>query len=212
MPTYDPITDVSTFTATVNAPLAGQPVTGASVKVGEQALANRTKFLADTKLDENGGTLTNGTLAGTTVVSGGLGPLALFEVQGRSAPYGRGRTTVTDASQTLDVTMGKRFVLQPNPAAPRIIVCGTTGSPVNGETMEFIWIPISGATGVQYTIKNQVSGVICTLVQSEITVVCSCWVEVEWSSGVWKLGANSGTYNDASSTTDVGVVPGAAAA
>lgn len=41
------ITDVSAFSATVVAPAAGDLVTANSVLVGEQALANRTKYLKD---------------------------------------------------------------------------------------------------------------------------------------------------------------------
>lgn len=39
------LTDVPSFSASVTAPLAGDLVTAASVVVGEQALANRTKYL-----------------------------------------------------------------------------------------------------------------------------------------------------------------------
>jgi hypothetical protein len=44
-----PLTDVSTFSASVVAPIDGDFVTGASVTVGEQALANRTRALYDGK-------------------------------------------------------------------------------------------------------------------------------------------------------------------
>jgi len=39
------ITEVSTFTATVRAPLAGSPVLASDVRAGEQALTNRTRYL-----------------------------------------------------------------------------------------------------------------------------------------------------------------------
>ena len=95
----------------------------------------------------------------------------------------------------------------------RTITCGTTGTPVDGETMTLIWNPVGAAPGVQYTIEDGAAGILCTLVQSSVTTEGYCWVEVECVNTfgqTWRLRRTSGSFTD-SNDDDCGVLPGAAA-
>lgn len=73
-----PLTDVSNFDTSITVPDDGDAGAAASVGVGFQSLANRTKWLNDNKLTLTGGTLTGGligtSLSGTSFPFAGAPP------------------------------------------------------------------------------------------------------------------------------------------
>lgn len=124
----------------------------------------------------------------------------------------RARVTVTDASQTINVTQGDRFELPANNAAPRTITLKSTAPaiPNTSECVEFLWTPgVAGGAGTQYTFQREDTTVVATFVGSAIANTGAVWAEFEFAGGVWRLGHSSGTPYDG--TGSYGVVAGAGA-
>jgi hypothetical protein len=224
-PVLDPnCLDSSNAASEVYPPLAGTTTTANDVGAGEQILRNQTHTLNEVKADLAGDTFTGLVVfnAGADVPSGQALDLDSAEITGDHTVSGivhqtdrvirnRVRVAVSDASQTIDVEDGARFVLTVNPAAPRTITLNhSTVPPFNGETITCFWFPKTTAVGAgtQYTFAREDATVIATFDGSAAIDTGLVWAEFEYVGGTgWKLGTNSGTLYDGAGY--YGVVGGA---
>jgi hypothetical protein len=109
----------------------------------------------------------------------------------------RPRVTVADvASVTIDTTQGEEFVLPVNPiaASPNVIVLRTSTAPLpmEDETITLIAHFNAGTGNELYSIRREDAVVICRfrpIGGQHITVTA----QFRFTSGVWRLGPNSGT-------------------
>lgn len=135
-----------------------------------------------------------------------------LRVIGKAALTGRrvgsARVPLADANQTVKVTDGQRFELA-DPAAPRTItLSSTTPTPDEGETFEFI-IPVISGGGTQFTFQRADTTVVATVVGPTVSGQPQAnFVQFEFVSGVWRIGANSGSAYDGGAPADYGVIPG----
>ncbi len=151
------------------------------------------------------------TISGTTTLSGATtGISGTVSLTGRRI-LRRARVTVTDASQSINVSQGDRFEVPANNAAPRVITLTSTGTvPSAGECLEFIWNPAgAGGAGTQYTFQREDATVVATFDGSAVADTGTVCAEFEFAGGVWRLGYSSGTPYDG--VASYGVIPGAGA-
>jgi hypothetical protein len=200
-----PLAESSTFPAAINGPLANSTVQSADVDNGLEKLGNRTRYLADTKVNRAGDTMTGPLVlnAGGTVTSGqtlNLGGVTLSgavifdggNVIFAGSPYiavmsfgrktlNRARVTLSDGNHTVSVDAGDRFSLPPNEAAPRTITLDdTVVVPVRGETITFFWNPGSATPGNRYTFRRADATVIATFVGGQIAYTGAVFAEFEY--------------------------------
>lgn len=175
---------------------------------------------------------TGATLAGTWAVSGNVsfsgGSVQVHEdtsfasdsrvfLVGRVIPRSA-RIPVTAANCTLGVAAGagvafagKRFAMATNLAAaslPIVVLLKSTGVvPSEGETMECIAPALVGAApGIAYSFRlEDGTTLVAEWVISSTTAVFPYFTEFEFVSGVWRLGASSGSAWDGAD--DYGVIP-----
>lgn len=152
------------------------------------------------------------TLAGTVSAMSTSKVSLLGRVVPRSARVG-----VADDNKTIGVAAGsgidysgKRFLLAAVPGSPRTITLAhANATPEAEETMEVLWRSGTVGAGTQYTFQREDATVVATFVGPTDATYINVWAEFEYSGGVWKLGASSGSsYDD---TADYGVIPGAGA-
>lgn len=247
MPTTSTGTPGTTIVAECSVPSANDLVTGAGLKtaidpinddlasVRDNVLCNTTvraaagdpddacggtfKLYGEIQLLDNGSSVGAIRLGATTQIIA-TDPAAFLRFQARKRLLRR-RVTLTDASQTINVSQGDRFNLNGGPASPRTItVSKTTGSPEEGETIALFWfsvLEVAGVAAKHYTIARADGTTIAELWASGATATSKVhWLEVEYclvSTGPdvydWRLGQHSGTMYDG--TTDYGVIPGGGA-
>lgn len=126
----------------------------------------------------------------------------------------RPRIILSDAPHTCDVSQADRFVLPANPAAPRIITLDKVGVvPTNGETMTFLLPSLTSSAQPTYSFKRNDATVVATVNGSATSADAGAiFIEFEYASGVWRMGANSGkSFDDNTFTVFYGVIPGAGA-
>ncbi len=108
---------------------------------------------------------------------------------------------------------GKRIALPAIPSTnPNVIIVDHTNAvPTEGETIEVLWTKASGGTnGLLFELRREDASVIASFSGSvDVASITAC-AELEFVSGVWRLGANSGLGFD-SFDAAFGVVPGASA-
>jgi hypothetical protein len=112
------LTETSAFTANVYPPLSNTTVVAADVAAGEQALANRTLFLNDTKFDKAGGTIT-----GQTIIEDS------FTLSGASANIVWRTQSITNSStaETLTVENDVWYVQSPTNSGTIVYTLKSTG-------------------------------------------------------------------------------------
>ncbi len=184
------------------------------------------------KLDATFQTFTGGATVNGAVQVGSLISLGATSLQGASVFSGKtsitgrsvprsARVPVADAaSKRIGVAAGtsidyagKRIALPAIPSTnPNVIIVDHTNAvPTEGETIEVLWTKASGGTnGLLFELRREDASVIASFSGSvDVASITAC-AELEFVSGVWRLGANSGLGFD-SFDAAFGVVPGASA-
>jgi hypothetical protein len=158
--------------------------------------------------------------AGKSVVCSGAltaDGTSTFRSVGRTVPRAE-RVALTNADHTIGigntsgggVEAGKRFVLA-NPSANRVITVKNTGGyvPLEAETLELVWMQVSASVSWTWHVKREDATLICTLIASATVDKVPVWAELEYVSGVWRLGATSGLAYDGTATYGVEADAGA---
>lgn len=140
-------------------------------------------------------------------------------VLGRS--QGRPRIYMADvATVTIDTSQADEFVLDGDPtaASPNVIVLRSSTAPLprEDETITLVIPSFDTSTGgPKYAITREDATVICTFDNIGTHIVTTVSAQFRFSSGVWRLGPNSGSsfwWNNAGTANVImGVVPGASA-
>jgi hypothetical protein len=102
---------------------------------------------------------------------------------------------LADGNHTIDTTMGDEFELGDPTVAGRVITLTTTTAPVpqEDETISIVIPHISlAAGGGSYTVKREDGTIICTMSGPVTIATCTVTAIFRFSSGVWRLGPNSG--------------------
>jgi hypothetical protein len=144
------LTETSAFTAAVYPPQAATDVEADDVGAGEQALANRTLFLNDTKFDKAGGTVTGATIFSNTVaLNGATTTTAKVILSGNGAGIRRRWGDVSDTDATIDTTKDV-YLCSAASAGRSLTLSVSTGTiPQDGEEVSVLCV---GAVGGSYAV------------------------------------------------------------
>jgi hypothetical protein len=145
-----PLTETSAFTANVYPPQPNSAVAADDVGAGEQALANRTKFLNDTKFDKAGGTITGATIFSNTVaLNGATTTTAKLILSGNGAGIRRRWGDVSDTDTTLHTTADVYLCAAPSATNDLTLAVTTAPVPQDGEQIDLV---VQGGVAGQYDV------------------------------------------------------------
>jgi hypothetical protein len=151
-----PLTETSAFTAAVYPPQPNSDVESNDVAAGENALANRTLFLNDTKFDKAGGTVTGATTFSSTVALNGTATTtAKVVLSGNSAGIRYRWGDVDDVDATIDTTKDVYLCTAASGVRALTLSVSTGNVPGDGEVVTVLCV---GAVGGSYSVFYEGSG------------------------------------------------------
>lgn len=202
------------YVGQLTAPSPGDPITAASVYLGEQALLDDASFLNASKADRAGDTFSgpveiDSTLhvTGDTQIDGDVAATADLSVTGTTLclgplqhdGYDRWLAQVTKADATpvnVAATASDRFLLSPPASSPRIVV---VADGVDGMRIQLFCPPdaLGSGDGQAFTVKRADATVIadlyvCTVKVGGLDRLMGSMVEIEVAGGVWRGVSDSG--------------------